>query len=145
MTYAVCDAAILGSSPPFACLALASLIILFGALNVPLRRKYSWWGTYIDDFSGESLLQGAVWKIISSTFLHASWVHAAEGLQGLFLAGVVLEAAFGPMAFLAIYFACGAAGCVVSWLLLRRKFALKPPFEGLSAQDGVSAGYLTPQ
>lgn len=74
------------------------------------------------NFEGAALLQGHVWVLITSGFLHDSWSHALKESLWLVLCGVASEIV-GPATWLFIYFGCGVVGVLVSWYSLRERLA----------------------
>src|SRR3954469_10647660 len=57
------------------------------------------------------------YRLVSSAFLHADWRHLAFNMFSLYAFGVHLEADYGPLTFLAIYFASIVGGSLLAlWL-----------------------------
>jgi rhomboid protease GluP len=63
------------------------------------------------------IMQGQVWRLITPVFLHASILHIASNMYGLFIFGPQLERSFGHWRFAALYFLAAFAGNVMSFLL----------------------------
>jgi membrane associated rhomboid family serine protease len=60
---------------------------------------------------------GAVWQLLTSTFLHVQVWHVAANMLALYLLGPQIEAALGRARFLALYLVSGLAGsATVYWL-----------------------------
>ena len=59
--------------------------------------------------------QGALWRIVSNTFLHGGFVHLAFNLYGLYLLGNISERLFGSRRFIVIYGASALAGAAASY------------------------------
>ena len=53
---------------------------------------------------------GEIWRLITSIFLHAGFVHLAFNMLSLYFLGSFVEEAFGRGKFLALYFLSGFAG-----------------------------------
>lgn len=56
------------------------------------------------------LVDGEVWRLFSSLFLHAGPDHLLGNMLVLFIVGIACEHAFGPLTMLGIYLAAGVAG-----------------------------------
>ncbi len=64
-----------------------------------------------------SVAQGEVWRLLSAMFLHIGLMHLAFNSWALFSLGRDIEAFYGALWFVAIYFIAGLAGNVVYYLL----------------------------
>ena len=53
---------------------------------------------------------GAVWRLVSSVFLHSGFVHLGLNMLSLYFLGSFVETAFGRGRFLALYFLSGLSG-----------------------------------
>ena len=53
---------------------------------------------------------GEAWRLVSSVFLHASFVHLALNMLSLYFLGSFVETAFGRGRFLALYLLSGLSG-----------------------------------
>ena len=126
-----------------ACSTLILLQCIVGAAHDRLRQN-KLWSTFIDDFSGDALRRGHVWLTVSSSFLHANWMHVVYNALRLILSGVAVERAVGSQTFIVVYLFSGNVACIISWLMLRRQFQKSPPFEGQSADEGALYADLTP-
>ncbi len=56
------------------------------------------------------------WRLVTAMFLHAGVLHIALNMYGLYLFGYLIEDAFGPSRFLAIYFISGFLASVSSFV-----------------------------
>ena len=54
--------------------------------------------------------RGEVWRLVSSMFLHAGFVHLALNMLSLYFLGAFVEVALGRARFLALYLTSGLAG-----------------------------------
>ena len=54
--------------------------------------------------------RGEVWRLASSMFLHAGFIHLALNMLSLYFLGAFVEVAFGRARFLALYLTSGLAG-----------------------------------
>ena len=54
--------------------------------------------------------QGEAWRLLTSAFLHAGFVHLAMNMLSLYFLGSFAEASFGRGRFFALYFISGIAG-----------------------------------
>ena len=54
--------------------------------------------------------RGEVWRLVSSMFLHAGFIHLALNMLSLYFLGSFVEVAFGRGRFLALYLTSGLAG-----------------------------------
>jgi membrane associated rhomboid family serine protease len=55
------------------------------------------------------------WRLITAMFLHAGLLHIALNMYALYLFGYLIENAFGPARFIAIYFVAGFLASVTSF------------------------------
>ena len=58
----------------------------------------------------ELVARGEVWRLVSSMFLHAGFVHLALNMLSLYFLGAFVEVTFGRARFLALYLTSGLAG-----------------------------------
>ena len=58
----------------------------------------------------ELVARGEAWRLVSSMFLHAGFVHLALNMLSLYFLGAFVEVAFGRARFLALYLTSGLAG-----------------------------------
>jgi membrane associated rhomboid family serine protease len=87
------------------------------------------------------LSAGEGWEtLVTSTFLHAGWLHLAGNMLFLWIFGDNLEEALGRVRFLLFYLACGAAAGAGQWLW--EPASLVPTIGASGAIAGVMGGYL---
>ena len=65
---------------------------------------------YLGALVPELVAQGEAWRLITSAFLHSSFVHLAMNMVSLYFLGSFAETQFGRSRFLALYFVSGIAG-----------------------------------
>lgn len=84
--------------------AVAALISVHFAVFVFLRyfAPDSFLGFFV--LSPESLWQGRIWTLVTSGFIHQSWVHLSLNMLGLFVFGRVVEREMGGAKTVFIYF-----------------------------------------
>ncbi len=92
---------------------LIALFTLSWDWEVAWARQYAW-GAQIN----EEVNAGEWWRLLSATFLHATWTHLIANMYALFVVGSVVERAFGRTAFLAIYVLAGLGGSLASYFFL---------------------------
>ncbi len=56
------------------------------------------------------VLQGQYWRLFTAMFLHGSIMHIFLNMLSLFFIGRIVEALYGPVRYLTIYFLSGIAG-----------------------------------
>jgi rhomboid protease GluP len=78
---------------------------------------------------GPSIRDGQFWRLITPLFLHGSMLHIGFNMYALYSFGRGMEARFGRVRFLALYFLAGFAGNVFSFVLT--------PEPSLGASTGV--------
>jgi len=61
-----------------------------------------------------AVLNGEIWRLVASMFVHGGLMHLAGNLFMLFLVGMMLEAKLGHIRFFIYYFICGIAGSIAS-------------------------------
>ncbi|MBA4380549.1 MAG: rhomboid family intramembrane serine protease [Anaerolinea sp.] len=66
---------------------------------------------------GYFILKGQIWRLVTPVFLHGSILHIAFNMYALFNFGRGIEARFGHLRFLALYFLSAFAGNVLSFVL----------------------------
>jgi len=66
---------------------------------------------------GPAIRQFQIWRLITPLFLHGSILHIGFNMYALYVFGRGMEARFGKMRFLALYFMTGFAGNVFSFVL----------------------------
>ena len=67
--------------------------------------------------NGPKVADGDVWRIVTSGFLHAGFLHIAINMFALFILGTLLEPGIGTPRFLAVYFVSLLAGSFGALLL----------------------------
>jgi membrane associated rhomboid family serine protease len=97
---------------------------------------------YVDlfGFSPGKLLDGQFFTVLTSMFLHASFLHLISNMWFLWVFGDNLEARFGSLKFLAFYLLCGSGAGVVYALAMSDPGAVVIGASG--AISGVLGGYL---
>jgi membrane associated rhomboid family serine protease len=84
-------------------------------------------------FSTRSILAGRqYYRLVSSSVLHADWVHLIFNMYSLYSFGAAVELFFGPGTFLAIYLASIVGGNLLALLLHRNE-----DYYALGASGGV--------
>ena len=67
--------------------------------------------------NGPEVANGEVWRIVTSGFLHAGFLHIAINMFALYILGTLLEPGIGTPRFLAVYFVSLLAGSFGALLL----------------------------
>ena len=80
-------------------------------------------------FSGNNLLNGRVWTLVTSLFLHADILHLAGNMLFLYIFGNTLEEEFGTTKTLGVFF----IGGILSFLLSLLFYNWSTPLIGASA------------
>ena len=80
-------------------------------------------------FSGDNLLNGRVWTLVTSLFLHADILHLAGNMLFLYIFGNTLEEEFGTTKTLGVFF----IGGILSFLLSLLFYEWSTPLIGASA------------
>jgi membrane associated rhomboid family serine protease len=89
------------------------LIAATSAVSVVCFFRRDWEERLI--FDPERILAGKeFYRMVTSAFLHADWLHLAMNMVSLYLFGRVLEAMFGPVPLLQIYFGSIIGGSLLS-------------------------------
>ena len=57
---------------------------------------------------------GEWWRLVTSAFLHAGWLHLAFNMYALWLFGPIIEQMYGHLEFAVIYLLCAAGGGVLT-------------------------------
>ena len=82
------------------------------------------------EYSYQAIVQGELWRLVTSIFLHASLWHLFFNMLMLWWAGSRLEELYGPREFLIFYLIGGVfANCV--WLATQAA-GIAPPGAGLA-------------
>jgi membrane associated rhomboid family serine protease len=81
------------------------VLMLFGtgATGTP-DHLIAWGGSF-----GPRTTNGEWWRLVTTMFVHVSFLHLFADLAGLVAVGVVLERLVGPLAFAAVYVAAGVS------------------------------------
>ena len=66
----------------------------------------------------ELLKEGQYYRLVTTNFLHAGWLHLLVNLIALYGLGSVVERLVGPHRYICIYFLSGVAGAATSALLM---------------------------
>lgn len=85
-------------------------------------------------FQVQRILGGEKLRMMSSGFLHVDWMHLGFNMYALYLFGKVVDASFGTVNFLLIYFASLLAGSMYS--LYQHKS--EPYYSAVGASGAVS-------
>ncbi|MBU4224463.1 MAG: rhomboid family intramembrane serine protease [Chloroflexi bacterium] len=84
------------------------------------------------------ILKGQIWRLVTPVFLHGSFLHIAFNMYALFNFGQGIEARFGHLRFLALYFLSGFAGNVLSFVLTpAASLGASTAVFGLLAAEGI--------
>ncbi len=84
------------------------------------------------------ILKGQIWRLVTPVFLHGSILHIGFNMYALFIFGWGLEARFGHLRFLVLYFLSGFAGNVLSFVLTPSpSLGASTAVFGLLAAEGV--------
>lgn len=87
----------------------AGLDFVYGGFNNPIFI----WGAKIN----VAIIAGEYWRLVTPIFLHAGLMHVGFNGYALFILGREIEALFGHMRFVFIFFAAGIAGVIASFAL----------------------------
>ncbi|MBL7963833.1 MAG: rhomboid family intramembrane serine protease [Flavobacteriales bacterium] len=94
---------------------LVFLAMVLGGVSFtsPLTRELIAWGANTSTLTPA----GQWWRLLTSLFVHAGFIHLVMNLFGLVLAGFLLEAMLGSLRFALFYLASGAvaSGCSLWW------------------------------
>jgi rhomboid protease GluP len=66
--------------------------------------------------SRDLVLQGEIWRLVSSMFLHGDLEHLFGNAVGLFILGMAAEHAYGRLEMAGVYFISGLSGAALSAL-----------------------------
>lgn len=83
-----------------------------------------------------AVLGGEVWRLFTSTYMHASMGHIFFNMLALYFFGPVVERVWGKWKFFAVYTVCGLAGNVVLMLSSQVGY-ISPDVLGLGASGSV--------
>jgi len=129
----------LPTSPP---VATYSLIVVTVAVFLLQQLSMSLYKTdYLAALGvkmGPLIRAGQVWRLVTPMFLHASLLHIGFNMYALFIFGRGMEARFGRLRFLALYFLSGFAGNVLSFVLTpEASLGASTAVFGLLAAEGI--------
>src|SRR5438132_7958123 len=110
-------------------------VSLGGEVDAFVRR----WGLVPNDVRG-SEGQGALVTLLTSTFLHAGWLHLLSNLLYLAVFGLPVERRVGPARFALLYVASAAAGSLA--YLVAQPGSQTPAVGASGAIAGVIAAHL---
>lgn len=84
------------------------------------------------------ILEGQIWRLVTPVFLHGSILHIGFNMYALFNFGQGIEARFGQLRFLALYFLSAFAGNVLSFVLTpAASLGASTAVFGLLAAEGI--------
>jgi membrane associated rhomboid family serine protease len=86
--------------------------------------------SFIQDDRGQTFMlsspgvdDGGYYRLFTAMFLHYGWIHLVLNMYALYVLGRALEAALGPIRFLALYLLCGFGGNVAVYVFQPNSFA----------------------
>lgn len=98
----------------WALIAVNCVVFLLGALVPGLDRQLVTWGAN----QGQAIWgEGQAWRLLTSTFLHGGLIHLAFNMLTLQNIGAAIERFYRTGRLLALYFASGLGGALLSALL----------------------------
>jgi rhomboid protease GluP len=71
------------------------------------------------EMRGAAAIQGQWWRLLTSFFLHLTFVHLISNVILLFFLGWIAELLFGHLRFLVLWMACGIGGAISELAFLR--------------------------
>ncbi|CAM0901469.1 unnamed protein product [Alopecurus aequalis] len=90
---------------------LVAVNVLVHVVDVATKQKLSKWGVKVNDLVKE----GQIWRMATSSLLHADWAHLLCNLNALKEFGPMLEGYVGPNRFLTIYCTSALSGSIFSY------------------------------
>lgn len=90
--------------------------------------------------SGEGLVRGRWWTLVTHLFLHANLLHLAVNVLGLWFIGPEVEVMLGRLRFVVLYLASGVAGGILQTL---PTFSSDPSVELVGASGAVCGVLLS--
>lgn len=117
-------------------------LAMLGPARAPLLER---WGTVPETlFSAttavRALTDGRALTLFSAIFIHADWLHLIGNLLFLVIFGLPAERALGPLRFLLLFLACGAAANLAAALSLQSTESVIVGASG--AVSGIIGAYL---
>lgn len=100
---------------PIVSLLIGINLVIFILTMLPVLKEYIFMYGMYDNILIEN---GQWWRIITSMFLHAGFLHVLFNMFSLFLFGPELEKIAGKVRFLTIYFLAGIFGNVATFILV---------------------------
>ena len=100
-----------------ACLALAASLFVAAHMiwpAAPGRMRPDWLGALYQD---EGIWRGAVWKHLTSMFLHGGWIHIIFNGFALWSIGRIVESRWGTWPMLGLLLLTGLAGASLEFLV----------------------------
>jgi membrane associated rhomboid family serine protease len=119
-------------------LAVFVLILLTGGLQSAVLSRLAMVADvgYIEGIGASGgVADGAVWRLLTSVFVHVAPIHLAFNMIALWLFGPTLESLLGRLRYLLLYLLCGLAGSVAVYLLT-------PPLAATVGASGAVFGLL---
>jgi membrane associated rhomboid family serine protease len=106
------------STAATAVLIAINVVVFIGELAQGVGFRGVGGSRLVRDFAlrGHEVADGEWWRLVTSAFLHASFLHIAFNMYALWLIGGALERYLGPARMLAIYFSAvlwGSAGALI--------------------------------
>jgi rhomboid protease GluP len=71
------------------------------------------------EMRGAAAIQGQWWRVLTSVFLHLTFVHLISNVVFLFFLGWMAESLFGHLRFLVLWMVCGIGGSIAELAFLR--------------------------
>lgn len=75
------------------------------------------WVPYLSQTEIQGVAEGQWYRLVTSMFLHGSYIHILSNMLSLWWIGGPLEAALGRARYITLYFASGLAGSALTYLL----------------------------
>jgi membrane associated rhomboid family serine protease len=119
-------------------LAVFVIILLTGGVSSAVLSRLAMIGDvgYIEGIGASGgVADGAVWRLLTSVFVHVEPLHLAFNMIALWIFGPTLESLLGRLRYLLLYLLCGLAGSVAVYLLT-------PPLAATVGASGAVFGLL---
>ena len=122
--------------------ALANSVCTFGAIPAEITGQTgSWEGVQLSEDAAPCDFGGITWfAMLTSMFLHGSWLHLLGNMWFLWLFGNNIEDSMGHLRFLVFYLLTGLAGSAAH--VLSASDSLIPTVGASGAISGVMGAYL---